>query len=83
MGCSTEWQIEFTESSIQANHVFDEDDLMVLYVNSRDEMDLIEKQLKDKGVEKIKAKNPYWNKNGLMIQDPDGYRIVFSFRKDL
>lgn len=29
-------------------------------------------------IEFIKAKNPYWNENGKMILDPDGYRIVIS-----
>ena len=32
----------------------------------------------DKKIELIKAKNPYWNENGKMILDPDGYRIIIS-----
>ncbi len=26
----------------------------------------------------MKSKNPYWNRNGIMIQDPDGYNVVIS-----
>ena len=79
---NSQWHLEFTESNIEANHVFDEDDIMVLYVESKNEMALIEKQLKAKGIKKIKAQNPYWNRNGIMIQDPDGYRIIFALNKN-
>ncbi|WP_394335993.1 hypothetical protein [Flavobacterium laiguense] len=24
------------------------------------------------------SKNPYWNENGKMVLDPDGFRIVIS-----
>ena len=29
-------------------------------------------------IEFIKAKNSYWNENGKMVIDPDGYRIIIS-----
>lgn len=32
----------------------------------------------DNNITTIKAINPYWNENGQMFQDPDGYRIVIS-----
>jgi len=32
-------------------------------------------------VEKLTAKNFYWQKNGFMVMDPDGYRIVISPQK--
>jgi uncharacterized glyoxalase superfamily protein PhnB len=77
---NSEWHLEFTESSIQAKHEFDEDDLMVFYADSIKELNLIKRNLTNKGVNKIKAQNPYWNRNGFMLKDPDGYRIVFSVR---
>ena len=79
---NSEWHLEFTESSIQANHKFDEDDLMVFYADSIKELNLIKRTLTNKGVNKIKAQNPYWNMNGFMLKDPDGYRIVFSVRNN-
>lgn len=79
---NSEWHLEFTESSIQANHEFDEDDLMVFYADSIKELNLIKRNLTNKGVNKIKAQNPYWNMNGFMLKDPDGYRIVFSVRNN-
>ena len=78
---NSEWHLEFTESSIQAKHEFDVDDLMVFYADSIKELNLIKRNLTNKGVNKIKAQNPYWNKNGVMIQDPDGYRIVINYMK--
>lgn len=30
------------------------------------------------GISIIESTNPFWNENGKMIQDPDGYRIVIS-----
>ncbi|WP_394335311.1 hypothetical protein [Lutibacter flavus] len=28
-----------------------------------------------------KAKNPYWNENGILIKDPDGFNIIVSSLK--
>jgi hypothetical protein len=27
----------------------------------------------------VKPKNPYWEKNGITFEDPDGFRVVISF----
>jgi len=79
---NTEWELEFTDSNTEAIHKFDEDDLMVLYADSNKEFEQIKRNLINKGVNKIKAQNPYWNKNSFMLKDPDGYRIVFSVRNN-
>lgn len=42
------------------------------------EFDLLINKLQSHEIEFIKAKNPYWNENGKMILDPDGYRILIS-----
>ena len=55
---------------------------MVLYADSVKELNEISKNLISKGIKKITAQNPYWNRNGFMIQDPDGFRIIYSVRKD-
>ena len=73
-----DWHLEFTESQNRANHQFDEDDLLVFYASSKNELADLEKKLDKHGVEQIKAANPYWDTNGIMFQDPDGFRIVFS-----
>ena len=35
-------------------------------------------KIQSQNIDFIKAKNPYWNENGKMILDPDGYKIVIS-----
>ena len=73
-----DWHFEFTQSEIKANHIFDEDDVIVLYPKSISDYDqLIDKLLRN-DIAVIEAVNPFWNENGKMIQDPDGYRIVIS-----
>ena len=73
---NADWHLEFTESAHDSNHEFDEDDVLVFYPTSKQEYDALLKQLDL--TQKIQARNPYWNVNGNMFYDPDGYRIVIS-----
>ncbi|TDO71197.1 hypothetical protein EV143_10952 [Flavobacterium chryseum] len=73
-----DWHFEFTQSETKANHTFDEDDVIVLYPKTiLDYNELINKLLRN-NISIITATNPFWNENGKMFQDPDGYRIVVS-----
>lgn len=73
-----DWHFEFTQSQTKAKHVFDEDDIIVLYTKTILEYNSILKKVKDNNIPIIQAINPYWNENGKMFLDPDGYRIVIS-----
>ncbi|RZJ26288.1 MAG: VOC family protein [Flavobacterium sp.] len=75
------WHLEFTSSEAEATHQTDEDDLIVLYPESRSEYDNLIQKLALSKIEFICAKNPYWNSFGKMILDPDGFRIVISNQK--
>ena len=72
------WHLEFTKSEEIIHFNFNEDDILVFYPNSKMEFDSIIDKIQFFEIEFIKAKNPYWNENGKMILDPDGYRIVIS-----
>lgn len=73
-----DWHFEFTQSKVKANHSFDEDDVIILYPKTiLDYNELIDK-LEHHNISTITAVNPFWNENGKMFQDPDGYRIVIS-----
>ncbi|TDP02968.1 VOC family protein [Flavobacterium sp. 245] len=73
-----DWHFEFTQSESVAKHIFDEDDVIVLYPKViADYNDLISRLI-HLNISTITATNPFWNENGKMIQDPDGYRIVIS-----
>ncbi|MHC0445176.1 VOC family protein [Flavobacterium sp. 3-218] len=73
-----DWHFEFTQSETKAVHVFDEDDILVLYPDTIRKYNMLYIQIMDHNIEFIEAVNPYWNENGRMFLDPDGYRIVIS-----
>ena len=70
------WQLEFTRSAEKAVHKPDPDDLLVFYPGKN--YDLIVNRLKDSGIERIKPKNPYWEKQGYCFSDPDGFMVVIA-----
>ncbi len=75
------WHLEFTQTNEIVNHTFNEDDILVFYPNNKIEYELILEEIKKHSIEFITAKNTYWKENGLMLLDPDGYRIVISHLK--
>jgi hypothetical protein len=75
------WHLEFTASATMPMSKYDEDDLIVFYVHTKIELDRIKAKLKQKSIPLVIPKNPYWIKNGLMICDPDNYRVVFSIKQ--
>jgi catechol 2,3-dioxygenase-like lactoylglutathione lyase family enzyme len=56
-----------------------EEDLLVLYVGGEIDEDLV-RSLVDAGGTEVTARNPYWDRWGITIADPDGYRLVISSR---
>lgn len=72
------WHLEFTKSEEIVLFDFNEDDNLVFYPNNKMEFDFILNKIQSKKIEFVKAQNPYWNENGKMILDPDGYRVVIS-----
>jgi len=75
------WHLEFTKSDEIVTFNFGEEDILVFYPNTKLEFELIHDKLLANKIEFIIAKNPYWNENGKMILDPDGYRVVISHLK--
>lgn len=75
---SENWHLEFTKSVEIVHFDFNEDDVLVFYPNSKIEFDFIMIKIQSTKIEFIKAKNSYWNENGKMVIDPDGYRIIIS-----
>ncbi|MCP2024963.1 catechol 2,3-dioxygenase-like lactoylglutathione lyase family enzyme [Flavobacterium sp. HSC-32F16] len=73
-----DWHFEFTQSHVNANHTFDEDDITVLYPKTISDYNELIKKITHHNIAVITAVNPFWNENGTMIQDPDGYRIIIS-----
>lgn len=73
-----DWHFEFTQSHEKAEHHFDQDDVIVLYPKSIEDYNRLISSLLKNNISSITANNPFWNENGKMFLDPDGYRIVIS-----
>ena len=73
--------LEFTKSDAIVDFNFGEEDILVFYPNSKLEYEIMLAKIKLHSIEFIATKNPYWNDNGKMFLDPDGYRIVISHFK--
>ena len=77
------WHLEFTQNKELPLSVFDEDDLLVFYPETKLQYDKILENIKTFEVPLLKAKNPYWQKNGICFEDSDHYKIVISREKIL
>lgn len=73
-----DWHFEFTQSKTKANHTFDEDDVIVLYPKTIIDYNELVDRVERNNISILTATNPFWNENGKMFLDPDGYRIVLS-----
>jgi len=54
-----DWHIEFTELKEKVNHHLDEDNLMVFYFNSEEEINTITSKAKKSGMSFKNSKNPF------------------------
>lgn len=73
-----DWHLEFTQSDEMIEFNFNEDDILVFYPDTIVEYDVLIENISKNNINFIASKNPYWNLNGKMILDPDGYRIIIS-----
>ncbi len=71
------WHLEFTCSAQKPEHKPDQDDLLVFYPTSKSKFNQIEARLTANDA-LVQPPNPYWNRNGIMTLDPDGYGIIIA-----
>ncbi len=55
------------------------DDFLVIYLGTTYDAALVE-QLVDHGGTRVTSPNPFWERWGATVTDPDGYRLVLSHR---
>jgi hypothetical protein len=77
---NAEWHLEFTTSYVSAKHKPDEDDLLVFYFDTEAERMNVVTIAEEKYVPILEPKNPYWEKNGIMLSDPDGFGVVLAIK---
>ena len=65
--------LELTSGGGQHVPVPHPESLLVLYLGDRASVDAAVARA---GVEPVAAENPYWGRNGVTLEDPDGFRVV-------
>lgn len=72
------WHLEFTKSEETIEFNFGDDDYLVFYPENHSEYNAIIESISKNNIAFITSKNPYWNENGKIILDPDGFSIIIS-----
>jgi catechol 2,3-dioxygenase-like lactoylglutathione lyase family enzyme len=55
-----------------------EDNLLVFYYPDREVWHGAVQRMHDAGFAPVRSFNPYWDKDGVTFEDPDGYRVVLQ-----
>jgi len=73
------WHLEFTRHrDHRAGRAPTQDNLLVLYLPDRGEWEAAVQRMRDNGYAPVPSFNPYWDRNGITFEDPDGYRVVLQ-----
>jgi len=73
------YHFEFTHArGHSAGRAPTQDNLLIFYLPDRKEWESAVKSMQDAGFESVPGFNPYWDRNGVTFEDPDGYRIVLQ-----
>ena len=73
------YHFEFTrKQGHSAGRAPTQDNLLVFYHDDAADWRAAVKRMDDAGFTPVSAFNPYWDRNGLTFEDPDGYRIVLQ-----
>ncbi|MEM9411556.1 MAG: VOC family protein [Planctomycetota bacterium] len=71
------YHLEFTSHpDHQAGRSPSAEHLLVFYTGTDTRYREILGHLESRGVKSVKSHNPFWDRGGTTIEDPDGYRIV-------
>lgn len=57
------------------------DNLLVFYLADKEQRDAMAARLAAMGYPAVAPENPYWETDGITIEDPDGWRIVLMNKK--
>jgi catechol 2,3-dioxygenase-like lactoylglutathione lyase family enzyme len=73
------WHFEFTRArGHRAGRAPTPDNLMALYIPDPAEWQAAVDRMKAAGFQPVPSFNPYWDREGVTFEDPDGYRVVFQ-----
>ncbi|HEX3953243.1 MAG TPA: VOC family protein [Stellaceae bacterium] len=73
------YHLEFTRADGHvAGRAPTADNLLVFYLPDGAEWEAAVKRMRDAGFAPVPAFNPYWDREGVTFEDPDGYRVVLT-----
>ncbi|QPC92257.1 VOC family protein [Mesorhizobium sp. INR15] len=73
------YHLEFTRAQGHAaGRAPTQDNLLVFYLPDTGDWNTAVQSMRDAGYQPVPAFNPYWDRDGLTFEDPDGYRIVLQ-----
>ena len=74
------WHLELVEDSgLLRQHPPSREDQLVLYLGSPVDREYVQRLIACGGAV-VAARNPYWDRFGITVLDPDGYRLVLCER---
>lgn len=73
------YHLEFTQARGHvAGRAPSRDNLLVFYLPDPDEWNAAVQRMRDAGFAPVSSFNPYWDREGVTFEDPDGYRVVLQ-----
>ena len=72
------YHLEFTHRRGDVGRAPTKENLLVFYLPDRTEWQTAVDRMHRCGLAPVKPANPYWERNGLTFEDPDGYRVVLQ-----
>ncbi len=73
------WHIEFThQHGVTVDDAPTNEHLLVLYLPDQQAWSAMVASLHALGVKPSRSENPYWDRQGITFEDPDGYRVVLQ-----
>ncbi|HTY55813.1 MAG TPA: VOC family protein [Candidatus Binataceae bacterium] len=73
------YHLEFTRAhGHKAGRAPTPDNLLVFYLSNADDWKAAVQKMRDAGFDSVPAFNPYWDREGVTFEDPDGYRVVLQ-----
>ena len=76
---NSEYHLEFThEHGTTVGRAQTRENLIVFYIPELEQCQTVINRLITVGYQPVQSHNPYWDKNGVTFEDPDGYNIVIQ-----
>jgi hypothetical protein len=73
-----DYHLEFTlKKGHDAGKAPTQENLLVFYFPEKSSWSVAVRRMIVNGYEPVPAFNPYWDRQGITFEDPDGYRVVF------